>query len=184
MANIRVWDKTFRPYIPDSDIQERVRSIATRINLDYEGKWPLFIAVLNGAFMFAADLFRHVAISCEITFVKVASYEGTETTGKVKTLIGLNESIKGRHVIILEDIVDTGITLRMILDQLEELEPASIRVGALLSKPDSLKEKVDVDYIGFKVPDDFLLGYGLDYNGRGRNLKDIYKLAEEEQEGA
>lgn len=176
MTTIQVWDKSFQPYIPDSDIQEKVRSIATRINLDYEGRWPIFIAILNGAFMFAADLFRHIAISCEITFVKLASYDGTGTTGKVKTLIGLNENVEGRDVILIEDIVDTGITLRMILDELAALNPESIRVAALLQKPGALREEVTVDYPGFDVPNEFLLGYGLDYNGRGRNLKDIYKL--------
>ncbi|MFT7587904.1 MAG: hypoxanthine phosphoribosyltransferase [Limisphaerales bacterium] len=177
MSNsITVWDKQFSPYITENDIQERVRNIASRINLDYEGKWPIFIAILNGAFMFASDLFKNVAISCEITFVKLASYQGTESTGEVKTLLGFNESVKGRHVIVIEDIVDTGVTLRKILDELEMLEPESIRVAALLQKPDALIEKCSADYIGFKVPNKFLLGYGLDYDGRGRNLKEIYKL--------
>jgi hypoxanthine phosphoribosyltransferase len=176
---IQIWDKSFRPYIQEKDIQERVRQIGARINLEYEGRWPLFIVVLNGAFMFAADLFRSVAISCEITFVKLQSYEGLESTGLVKTVIGLNESIKDRDIIIVEDIVDTGLTLQMITEQLEEHEPASISSASLLLKPDALQIDVSVDYIGFKVPNNFLLGYGLDYNGRGRNLKDIYTLEDQ-----
>ncbi len=174
---IRVWDKNFEPFISDLDIQERVRTIASQINLEYEGKWPLFIVILNGAFMFAADLLKHVAIHCEISFVKLSSYEGTQSTGNMRTLLGLKEDPEGRNLIVIEDIVDSGLTVHHIVQELREKKPESIRVASLLVKPDSLKVPLHIDYIGFNVPDVFLLGYGLDYNGRGRNLRDIYKVS-------
>jgi hypoxanthine phosphoribosyltransferase len=169
-------DKRFKIYIPEGDIRERVRSIAERINTDFEGKNPLFIAVLNGAFMFAADLFKHITIDCSITFIKLASYNGHQTTGKVRSLIGLQEDVAGRHVVIVEDIVDTGITINEIRGILTQKEPASIHVASMLLKPDALQHDIEVDYIGFKVPNDFLLGYGLDYGGLGRNLPAIYHM--------
>ena len=179
MSNtITVWDKVFKPYIPESDIQERVRTIGSQINLEYEGKWPLFISVLNGAFMFSADLFRQVAIHCEISFIKLNSYEGTQSTGQMRTLLGLKEELEGRDLIVIEDIVDSGLTMHHILEQLSAKNPASIKVVSLLVKPDCIKVPVQVDYVGFSVPDLFLLGYGLDYNGRGRNLRDIYQIVE------
>jgi len=173
---IRVWEHNFEPYLVESEIEERVRTIGAQINLEYEGKWPLFIAVLNGAFMFAADLFRHVAIQCEITFVKLNSYDGTASSGQVHTLLGLKEEVAGRDLIIIEDIVDSGLTMTGILQELRTKNPASIRVASLLVKPDALKVPLHIDYVGFEVPNEFLLGYGLDYNGRGRNLRDIYKI--------
>jgi hypoxanthine phosphoribosyltransferase len=175
---IQVWDKHFEPFLPESEIQERVRTIAAQINLEYEGRWPLFIAVLNGAFMFSADLFRHVAIQCEITFVKLSSYRGMASTGQMQTLLGLSEDLRGRDLIVVEDIVDSGLTINHIREQLSAMQPASVRVASLLLKPGSLKVPVQLDYIGFEVPDHFLLGYGLDYNGRGRNLRDIYHHVE------
>jgi len=172
---LRVHDLDFQPYLAESDIQERVRTLAARINLDYEGKNPVFVAVLNGAFMFAADLFRHVAIACEITFIKVASYEGTESTGQVNELIGMGMSVADRHVVVVEDIVDSGKTMQVILAQLEGMQVASVNIASLLLKPERLQFPVDIAYLGFEVPDKFLLGYGLDYDGQGRNLRDIYE---------
>lgn len=175
---IQVWDKTFEPYLTEREIRERVRTIGAQINQEYEGKWPLFIAVLNGAFMFAADLFRYVAIQCEISFVKINSYRGTASSGEIDTLLGLREQLEGRDVIVVEDIVDSGLTMTHILEQLQRQKPASIRVAALLVKPEAMTVPVQVDYTGFEVPNIFLLGYGLDYDGRGRNLRDIYRLVE------
>ncbi len=172
---IQVHDLVFQPYLTERKINERVRLLGMRINRDYEGRNPLFLAVLNGAFMFAADLFRQVVISCEISFVKVASYDGTESSGAVKDLLGLNEDLEGRHVVVVEDIVDSGLTMRAMLDRLSAKNPASVRIASLLLKPERLREDIHVDYLGFEVPDKFLLGYGLDYNGQGRNLRSIYE---------
>lgn len=172
---IQVHDLVFKPYLAEREIRDRVRLLGMRINRDYEGKNPIFLAVLNGAFMFAADLFREVVISCEISFVKVASYKGTESSGAVKELLGLNEALQGRHVVVVEDIVDSGLTMRALLDRLSAKNPASVRIASLLLKPERLQESISVDYLGFKVPDKFLLGYGLDYNGQGRNLCSIYE---------
>lgn len=172
---IQVHDLVFQPYLTERQINERVRLLGMRINRDYEGRNPLFLAVLNGAFMFAADLFRQVVISCEISFVKVASYDGTESSGAVKDLLGLNEDLEGRHVVVVEDIVDSGLTMRAMLDRLSAKKPASVRIASLLLKPERLREDINVDYLGFEVPDKFLLGYGLDYNGQGRNLRSIYE---------
>ncbi len=173
---IRVWDQEFEPYILENDIQERVRSIGAQINLEYEGRWPLFIAVLNGAFMFASDLFKQVAIQCEISFVKISSYDGLQSSGELNQLIGLKEDLSGRDLIIVEDIVDSGKTMQGIIHHLRERGPASIKIASLLFKPEALKVPLHLDFVGFRVPDEFLLGYGLDYNGRGRNLRDIYKI--------
>ena len=172
---LRVHDRIFRPYLSEYDIRERVRSIGARLNRDFEGRNPVFVAVLNGAFMFAADLFREVAIACEITFVKVASYEGTESTGQVRELIGLGMDLRDRHVVVVEDIVDSGLTMRDLLARLEAERPASVAVASLLFKPARLQVPVTIDYLGFEVPDLFLLGYGLDYDGQGRNLREIYE---------
>jgi hypoxanthine phosphoribosyltransferase len=151
--------------------------MAEDMNADFEGKNPLFVCILNGSFMFAAELFKRIdLIQAEITFVKLASYQGDKTTGEVKQLIGLNENIEGRTVVILEDIVDTGITIENILEQLKKLNPAEIKIATLLLKPDALQKKVQLDYIGLEIPNDFIVGYGLDYNGLGRNLINIYSV--------
>lgn len=177
--SIQVLDKTFEPYIKAERIQEQIRELAARINADYAGKKPLFIAILNGSFMFASDLFKELTIEAEICFIKLASYKGTKSTGNVITAIGLDEPLKDRHVVIIEDIVDTGKTLNEFLPQLRVQQPASLKIAALLHKPEALVHPVIIDYIGFKVPDKFLLGFGLDYDGLGRNLKEIYQLAGE-----
>lgn len=176
---IQVLDKKFEPYIKAQQIQEQINVLAKRLNEDYADKKPLFIAILNGAFMFASDLFKELTIDAEICFIKLASYKGTKSTGNVITSIGLDMPLTKRHVIIIEDIVDTGKTLSEFLPQLTSQQPASLKIAALLHKPEALKHPLTIDYLGFNVPNKFLLGYGLDYDGLGRNLKEIYQLLED-----
>ena len=176
---IQVLDKKFQPYLRAEQIQEQINKLAAQINQDYSGKRPLFISILNGSFMFAADLFKELTIDAEICFIKLASYKGTRSTGNVITSIGLDEPLKDRHVVIVEDIVDTGKTLSEFLPQLQNQQPASLKIAALLTKPDALAYPITIDYLGFSVPNKFLLGYGLDYDGLGRNLKEIYQLVED-----
>ncbi len=178
MAEITVKDKNFIPYLSASTIDAAIKRIARNIDEDYTDKNPLFIAILNGSFMFAADLFKQLTLETEICFIKLASYKGTKSTGHVITSIGLDQSLKGRHVIILEDIVDTGKTLTEFLPQIHDAQPASVKITALLHKPAALKYPLTIDYLGFEVPDKFLLGYGLDYDGLARNLPEIYQLVE------
>ena len=178
MSVIKVNDKYFEPYLSAEEIRQQISSLASRINTDYEGKRPLFIAILNGSFMFASDLFKEIKIDAEICFIKLASYKGTKSTGNVITSIGLDEPLINRHVIIVEDIVDTGNTLNQFLPQLYNQQPVSLKIAALLHKPEALKFPLEIDYLGFSVPDKFLLGFGLDYDGLGRNLAEIYKLVE------
>lgn len=178
MAIITVNDKKFKPYLSAEKLQSRVKELAIEINRDYKDKRPLFIAILNGSFMFASDLFKELTIEAEICFIKLASYKGTRSTGNVITAIGLDEPLKDRHVVIIEDIVDTGKTLHMFLPQLHNQQPASLKIAALLHKPEALAHPVQIDFLGFNVPDIFLLGYGLDYDGLGRNLAQIYQLVE------
>ena len=175
---IQVHDKQFVPYITEEKLQARIKEMAQQISLDLDGKRPLFIAILNGSFMFAADMFKYLHIEAEISFIKLASYKGTKSTGNVITAIGLDEDLFGRTVVILEDIVDTGKTLSQFLPQLEHQQPERLMVASLLTKPDALTHPVKIDYLGFSVPNKFLLGYGLDYDGLGRNLPEIYQLAE------
>jgi hypoxanthine phosphoribosyltransferase len=178
MSTIRVHDKEFEPYISSQDIAGKIKEIAERINQDYAGQRPLFIAILNGAFMFASDLFKDIDIEAEICFIKLASYKGTKSSGHVITAIGLDIDLIGRHVVIVEDIVDTGKTLSEFLPQLDHMQPASMKIAALLHKPEATVYPIEVDYLGFAVPNKFLLGYGLDYDGLGRNIPSIYKLVE------
>lgn len=179
MSVIQVNDKKFTPYLTASQIDKEVKRLGSEINNDYEGKRPLFIAILNGSFMFASDLFKELTIEAEICFIKLASYKGTKSTGQVITSIGLDATLTGRHVIVLEDIVDTGKTLHEFLPQLVNQQPASLKIASLLHKPDALAYPVTIDYLGFNVPDKFLLGYGLDYDGFARNLKEIYQLVQD-----
>ena len=176
MDTIQVKDKTFRISIPESKIQERVKAIATKINEEYAGKNPVFLSVLNGSFIFTADLLREVKIPCEISFVKLASYQGVNSSGSIHELIGLNVDISNRHVIIVEDIVDTGLTMAHMLDTLKKQDPSSIDVCTLLLKPGKLQVDLDIRYCCIEIPNDFIVGYGLDYDGYGRNTKDIYTL--------
>lgn len=176
MAVIQIQDKTFETLITESEILSAIDAVAEKINNELDGKKPLFVCVLNGAFMFAADLMRRVKLECEISFLKVASYEGTSSTGRIKQLIGLNEDVKGRTVVLIEDIVDTGETMVMLKKQLYDMGVADVRMATLLFKPESCRKDVTPDYVGINLPKDFIVGYGLDYNGYGRNLTDIYTL--------
>ena len=171
MDTIQIKDKRFTPFIPEERILKEVARVASEINRDLEGTNPLFLSVLNGAFMFAADLMRNLTIPSEISFVKLASYAGTSSTGKVKELVGLNDDIEGRTVVIVEDIVDTGLTL-------QAKKPKEIRIATLLLKPDKLKVELDIPYVAMRIPNDFIVGYGLDYDGLGRNYRDIYTVME------
>lgn len=175
---IAIGGKQFKIFIPAREIDAAISTMAGQINADYRNRKPIFIALLNGAFIFAADLLRKVNIECEISFVKVASYVGRQSTGDVKSLIGLNTDIKGKPVIVLDDIVDTGQTLEHILPELEMLEPAEVKLAALLLKPEAVKTNIKPDYVGLEIPNEFIVGYGLDYNGYGRNLKDIYQIVD------
>jgi len=176
MELITVHDKQFKPYISADKISDEIKRVASEINKDYTGRKPLFIAILNGAFMFAADLFKEITIEAEICFIKLASYKGIKSSGQVLTAIGLDVDLVGRDIIVIEDIVDTGNTLSKFLPQLENHHPASLKIAALLHKPEAMVHPIKIDYLGFNVPDKFLLGYGLDYDGLGRNIKEIYRL--------
>jgi hypoxanthine phosphoribosyltransferase len=174
MDVLRVNDLDFRQFLSDQDIQNRIKQIAAQINQDLKNESPLFLGILNGSFMFAADLMKEVSIKSEITFVKLSSYSGLQSTGDVRTRIGLETPVKGRVVVIVEDIIDTGKTVFELLEILKKEKPERIIIATLLLKPDALQYDLDIDYIGFKVPNNFLVGYGLDYDGLGRNLRDIY----------
>ena len=176
MAAIKVHDKEFIPYLGEAEIEEQVKRVAAEINRDYEGKKPLFIAILNGAFIFAADLFKRINLEAEISFIKLASYKGIKTSGRVITAIGLDADLHRRDVIIIEDIVDTGKTLFHFLPQLQHQHPTSLKIATLLHKPDALLHPIKIDYLGFNIPNKFVIGYGLDYDGLGRNIKEIYQL--------
>jgi len=176
MAIIKVKDRKFEMSINASVIDVAVQRVAREINHDYEGKDPLFLAILNGSFIFAADLLRKITIPCRISFVKLASYSGTTSKKQIDELIGLNEDINGKHVIIVEDIVDTGLTINKLLMDLKHFNPASIRLACFTFKKDAFQKDFQIDYLGLTIPDEFVVGYGLDYDGYGRNLPDIYKL--------
>jgi len=177
MKTVKLWDKEFSISYPANEIKKDIEKVARMVNEDMAKETnPLFISVLNGSFIFTADFIRNITIPCEISFVKLASYQGIETTGSVTQLIGLTEDIENRTVIILEDIVDTGITLGKLVQTLNRKNPKAIKIATLLFKPDSYKGNLKIDYIGKSIPNDFIVGYGLDYNGLGRNLADIYTL--------
>lgn len=176
METIQVRDKKFKVSIPERDILKEVARVASEINRDYAGQEPIFLAVLNGSFMFAADLLREITLPCQISFVKMASYEGVNTTGAVRELIGLNVDITDRPVIVVEDIVDTGLTMARMLETLQGHNPKSVSICTLLLKPEKLQVKLDVKYSCLKIPNDFIVGYGLDYDQYGRNTRDIYTI--------
>jgi hypoxanthine phosphoribosyltransferase len=176
MATIRVHDRVFTEYLSAPLIQERVTALATQINADYAGKKPLFLAILNGSFMFAADLFKQIRVEAEISFIKIASYQGMRSTGQVVTSIGMEQDLHGRELIIVEDIVDTGKTLHHFLPSLQQQRPASIRIATFLHKPEATIFEVPLDYVGFSIPNKFVVGYGLDYDGMGRNYGALYQL--------
>ena len=176
MSTIQVLDKTFEPYLKEAAIQEKITELAGQLNQEYAGKRPLFLSVLNGAFLFTADLFKQITIEAEVSFIKLASYKGISSTGNVITAIGLDINVKDRHIIILEDIIDTGKTLHHYLPQLESMQPASVKIAVLLNKKEALIYPVQIDYACFEIPNKFVVGYGLDYDGLGRNSRDIYQL--------
>lgn len=180
MGTVKIKDKTFQISIPAEEIKKRVQAVADRINRDMADKNPLLLAVLNGSFVFAADLMRMLTIPCEISFVKLASYQGTTTTGKVTEVLGINEDLNGRTVIIVEDIVDTGLTMKRMIETLGTRTPASIHICTLLVKPEKLKVDLNIEYAAMKIPNDFIVGYGLDYDQQGRNLPDIYTVVDEQ----
>jgi hypoxanthine phosphoribosyltransferase len=175
---IQLHDKSFAIDIREERILKAVAELATRINSELQDERPLFLGVLNGSFMFLSDLMKYVDIPCEVSFVKVASYDGTSTTGQVKQILGLNENISGRTVVIVEDIVDTGHTIQHLYDLLQTHQPKQIKIATLLFKPEAYTKSIPLDYVALEVPNDFLVGYGLDYDGLGRNLKHIYKITE------
>jgi len=175
---IRIKDKTFEIFIKESDIQAVIKDVAEKINTDLAGKNPLFLVILNGAFMFAADLMKSITIDCQISFVKLSSYSGTQTTQVVRELIGLDSSIEDRCVVIVEDIIDTGMTMEYLLRNLKGLGAKEVRIATLTFKPDAFRYDYPIDYIGMSIPNNFIVGYGFDYDGYGRNSADIYKIIE------
>ena len=178
MAPVTLHDKSFETYLTEEVIQKKIQELAGQINEDYAGKKPLFIAILNGSFMFAADLFKHLTVEAEICFIKLASYKGMKSSGHVVTAIGLDQDLFDRDIIIVEDIVDTGKTLHNFLPKLQHQQPASLKIASLLHKPEATQFPLEIAYVGFSIPNKFVVGYGLDYDGLGRNLKEIYQLAE------
>lgn len=179
MSIVKIKDKSFKVSLPEAEIKNRVKLLAQQMSKDLEGKNPLFLAVLNGSFVFAADLMREMTIPCEISFVKLASYQGTTSTGKIKEVIGINEDLSGRTVVIVEDIVESGQTMKRMIESLGTRNPASVQICTLFFKPEKLKEDLTLDYVAFRIPDDFILGYGLDYDQQGRGLKDVYTIISE-----
>ena len=179
MSDIQIKDKSFTTFIAEDQILKEVSRVADEINRDLAGTEPLFLSVLNGSFMFTADLMKRINFPCDISFVKLASYQGTSSSGKVKELVGLNENIEGRTVVIVEDIIDTGFTMKGLVETLRSKNPKDIRIATLLVKPDKLQVKLDIDYVAMNIPNDFIVGYGLDYDGKGRNYRDIYTVVNE-----
>jgi hypoxanthine phosphoribosyltransferase len=175
MPNIKIKDLEFKKFISSSKIEEKIAELAAQISQDYKDKTPVFLPILNGSFMFASDLLKEVGVPCRVSFVKTSSYAGTSSTGQLKTLIGHDESLFQQHIIVLEDIVDTGLTLDKIIEELRERGAKSVEAVSLLRKKQAREKKIDVKYVGFELENEFVLGYGLDYDGLGRNLKDIYK---------
>ena len=178
MGVVKIKDKSFETSITEAEIKQRVKAVAEQINHDMAGKNPLLLAVLNGAFVFAADLMRELTIPCEISFVKLASYQGVTSSGTVKEVIGINENLAGRTIIIVEDIVESGLTMKRMIESIGTRNPASVHICTLLLKPDRLQVPLDIEYVAFSIPNDFILGYGLDYDQQGRQLRDIYPLKE------
>ncbi len=176
MSNIKVLDKEFEPYLSEQLIQEKITALAHQLNEEYAGKRPIFLSILNGSFLFTADLFKQITIEAEVCFIKLASYKGTSSTGNVITAIGLDTNVNGRDIIIVEDIIDTGKTLHHFLPQLASSNPSSIKIAVLLNKTEALAYPVKVDYACFEIPNKFVVGYGLDYDGLGRNTRAIYQL--------
>ena len=178
MSIVKIKDKTFQTSITESEIKQRVKELAAKLSNDLKGKNPLLLGVLNGSFIFAADLMREMTIPCEISFVKLASYQGITSTGRIHEVLGINEDLTDRHVVIVEDIVDTGRTMKQMIESLGTRRLASVHICTLFVKPDKLEEPLDIEYAAFSIPNDFIVGYGLDYDQQGRWLKEIYTLVE------
>ena len=178
MSTVKIKDKIFQTSITEEEIRQRVKVLGQRLSKDLEGKNPLFLSVLNGAFMFTADLLREMTIPCEVSFVKLASYQGTTSTGKVKEVIGINEDLTGRTVVIVEDIVESGKTMSRMIETLGTRNPASIHICSLFVKPEKLEVDLNIEYAAFEIPKAFIVGYGLDYDQQGRQLKEVYALTE------
>jgi adenylate kinase len=178
MNIVKLHDKTFKPFLSEKEIQTAIQKLAVEIQRDYQDLSPIFIGILNGSFLFTADLVREFTGDCEVTFLRMASYEGTNSTGKVQTVMGIKESLKDRHVVIIEDIVDTGNTVEKLVEVLTKEQPASLKIATLLYKPKAYQKDIPIDYVAITVGNEFLVGYGLDYDGLGRNLKDIYIINE------
>jgi len=176
MQTITVKDKDFSLFISEQHISQAIQEVAEKINADLHDKFPLFVGVLNGSFMFVGELLKNIQMPCEVSFIKVASYQGTTSGGELKKLIGFNEKIKGRTVVVCEDIIDTGFTMEAVMEELKQYEPAEIKLATLLFKPTAFKKNYHIHYIALEIPDDFVLGFGLDYDGLGRNYRDIYKI--------
>lgn len=176
MQEVTILDKDFTVMISRKQIENRVKEIAAQLNEEYKDKNPVFIGVLNGAFLFMADVFRNIETPCEVSFIRVSSYSGTSSTGNMKQVVGLSGNLQGRHIILVEDIVDTGETITFLLNEIAQHQPASVKITTLLFKPAALRKPVKVDYAGFEIDPEFVVGYGLDYDGYGRNLQDIYVL--------
>jgi len=176
MARVKINDKTFETSITEAEILQRVKELAAQLNRDLAGKNPLFLSVLNGSFIFTADLMREISIPFEISFVKLASYQGTTSTGKISEVIGINEDLSGRTVVIVEDIVESGLTMKRMIESIGTRNPESVQVCTLFFKPSKLKADIQIDYAAFTIPDDFIVGYGLDYNQQGRGLRDVYTI--------
>ncbi|MFA8449721.1 MAG: hypoxanthine phosphoribosyltransferase [Bacteroidales bacterium] len=179
MKRVKVKDKEFELSISGAELDSAIQKVADKINKDLEGKNPLFLVVLNGAFMFASDLLKKITIECEISFVKLSSYVGTQTTHTVRELIGLDEDIHDRTIVIIEDLIDTGITMGATIEKLKNMKASEVKIASMLFKPQAFQKDYPIDYIGMDIPSDFIVGYGLDYDGHGRNLPDIYQLVEE-----
>lgn len=176
--SVKVLDKTFVPFLSAEVLEKRIQELAAQINKDYFGKNPIFIGILNGSFMFASDLYKHITLPSTISFIKLVSYKGTTSTGTVITSIGLEEDLTDKDVILIEDIVDTGKTMKEFISTLQKQSPSSISICTLLHKPEALKHPLKIDYVGFEIPNKFVVGYGLDYDGFGRNSQEIFQLAE------
>ncbi len=176
---MKVHDKYFVPFLSEEELAQEVNNLADQLNVDYKDKRPLFISILNGSFIFSSDLFKKLTIEAEICFIKLASYKGTKSSGQVITAIGLDIDIKGRHIVILEDIIDTGKTMNQFLPQIYNQQPASVKIAVLLHKPEATVFPINIDYICFAIPNKFVLGYGLDYDGLGRNIASLYQLKED-----
>ena len=176
---MQIHDQHFDIFISSNQIRKRIKELCVQINLDYKDKNPLFLSILNGAFIFTADLFREIHIDAEVSFIRLKSYRKMESSNKVKELLGLENNIFSRNILIVEDIVDTGRTLSHVLEEFKELGAKSIEIITLLHKPEATRNPLNLKYVGFEIPDKFVVGYGLDYEGYGRNLKDIYKLKEQ-----